>query len=579
MHSLDALGIELKLNQSSLKNDYLSFYEEKITARFNSSFRLLIVTNERPIETARMYATRFPFAEVVAISYGVSSHTEFSIDNITYIQLKSFDDLIKKSSTLGYFNVIVEHSSNKKSHKIAILKSFYMYLREKGYFFIEELHAKFIPQLVDCAGDDVLDMLSKACNLKIADNQCRKEADRFLIALSDSCDSILIRGKMGVIDKSKPTLKGIRTDLAIDLISKGSLSGAVLLSDANNYQFEHKNPSRVNLAKNAWRHPKSFTIQDSHITVFENVLCEPGQVVHKDGYLLHDSFRMQHHKKLANKNIQPLDNEFFLGSGADPVTHLDGQYLYLDSEYPCHFGHFTSEVISRLWAWDKLKNNHANLKVLIGLEKGKSLPGFVITILESFGISKSEMTTFDGCVSVGRLFTATPYYVIGDHINPDIKPVWRKIGKGVGRGASGIKGKRLFIARPAGGNRKCLNPDRLESIFKDYGFEFYNPENHTWADQVRTFSQAEVIAGYAGSGTFNTMFSDAVKKMFVIGSDSYTASNEHFICAIKEIELNYFWGDSLLSHENGWSHKAFMSDYNFNYARDEEALMKALSEL
>lgn len=110
-----------------------------------------------------------------------------------------------------------------------------------------------------------------------------------------------------------------------------------------------------------------------------------------------------------------------------------------------------------------------------------------------------------------------------------------------------------------------------------YGFEFYSPEKHSWKDQVKTFSHANIIAGYAGSGTFNTMFAKGEKKLIVIGSDSYTAINEHYICAIKGFDLTYFLGSSLIKHDNGFSGKAFLSDYYFDYERDEQALIDTLN--
>lgn len=579
MQSLDSLGVVLRLNQSSLQNDYLSLYENKISARFSSSFRLLLITNQKENEIAKMYLTRFGDAEITVLSYGRSQNSKLRDSNITFYQYISFEQMLSNSIKTGYFDVIIEHCSNKKSHKIKIFKEYYPFLNVNGLFFIEELHAKFIPQLVDCEGDDILDMLCKVSNIKLANKfnpEHRRTVDQFLIALADSCDSILIREKLAAIDKKVITLRGLRSNEALQLLSEGAISGKNIYRNDDAYLYEHKNKSIINLEKNASRHPKKFIIRESYINKFQDAICELGQIVHNNGFLLPDSFRMQHQKILVNRHIRRLTENLFLGNEKIVSKRLEGEYLYLDSELPGHFGHFTSEVVSRLWAWDKLKSHNPELKVLIGIEKGKDLPKFAATILEYFGICKDDIVTFDDCVSVENLYTASPYYVIGDHINPAISAVWNKIAEQAKGGISEINGDKLFIARPAKGGRKCLNPERLEDMFKESGFEFYNPENHTWLDQIKTFSQAKVIAGYAGSGTFNTMFSNSVKKMFIIGSDSYTSCNEHYICAIKNIDLTYFWGDSLLQHGSQWSAKAFMSDYNFNYERDEAALRESL---
>ncbi|MNG34989.1 hypothetical protein D3C84_1216220 [compost metagenome] len=75
------------------------------------------------------------------------------------------------------------------------------------------------------------------------------------------------------------------------------------------------------------------------------------------------------------------------------------------------------------------------------------------------------------------------------------------------------------------------------------------------------------------------MFAKGVKKLIIIGSDSYTAANEHYICAIKGFDITYFLGNSIIKHDNGFSGKAFMSDYNFDYDRDEKALIDTLKNL
>lgn len=60
MVSLDSIGIEHNLKQSSLKDDYLSLYEYEISRRYNDNFDLLIITNEKIKDVASVYSTRYP---------------------------------------------------------------------------------------------------------------------------------------------------------------------------------------------------------------------------------------------------------------------------------------------------------------------------------------------------------------------------------------------------------------------------------------------------------------------------------------------------------------------------------------
>lgn len=576
MNSLDSLGRDAGLAQSSLSNNYLSLYETYMASADNGRFSLLIITNVNTQSVANVFADRFPDSEIIIASYGAGKHSIFKLNNVTYAEFDSINELLSHDF-VSQFNFVIEHSSNKKSHKLKLLNKFFLNVKSGGSYFIEELHAKFIQPLLDIDGDDVFDVINKASQLKIAPPKIRSSYSGITLAIADCCEMISIRGKLGILNKNMITLKGIRNQQTKNIIGIGSVAGQILMEDKGEYTFSHKNTSTINLSKNSHRHPKSFKIPASFVARYDNASCYPGQLIYKDSFLLADSFRIQHHKKLQNKNSIPLFEDYFIvGDGVNPTKELKGEYFYLDSEYPCHFGHFTSEVISRLWAWDDLKAANPKMKVLIGLNKGSSLPDFMVKMLVSYGVNLSDIVTFDDGVNVETIYSATPYYVIGSHIDPRITDIWNRVGSCYKSGTSGISGKKLFIARPENGKRNCLNPERLEDIFKKKGFEFYNPEKHSWVDQLKTFSSATQIAGYAGSGTFNAMFSNSVKKMFIIGSDSYTASNEHYICAIKGVDLSYFWGDSLLEHNGGWSHQAFMSDYNFNYDRDEDDLIRSL---
>ncbi|MDW4577812.1 glycosyltransferase family 61 protein [Atlantibacter hermannii] len=579
MLSLDSFGIEQNISQSSLKNDYLGFYESEISNRFGNLFKILIITNEKAIETGKVFFERYPDAEIHIASYGNSNKSNFSVGSTHFHSFFDINDFCN-NHTFNKFNVVIEHGNNRKSEKIKIFKNLFLSLAKGGVYFIEELHAKFIPSLVDCDGEDILDIINSISQLKIAPPSVKSKSEPFKRSVSECCGELIIKGKVAMISLEKETLLAIRTNQALAMLESGALNGEVIFKDDYSYELESKISTSVNLKKNLSRHPKKTNIPGSFLACYKNINCIPGQVAFSDNVLLPDSFRIQNHKNLSNRNLQPLVNNLFnLKSENHKYIKKNGAFLYLDSEFPCHFGHFTSEVISRLWAWELIKKESSDAKVLIGVEKGKGIPSFIIKILSYYGINESEIATFDDGIIVEKLYCATPYYIIGDNINPDIKKIWDKIGYGERNGKSGIKGKKLFISRPVNGRRNCLNHERLENIFLSNGFELYNPENHPWEDQVKTFSSARIVAGYAGSGTFNAMFANGIKKMFIIGSDSYTANNEFYICNIKGIDLVYFWGDSLMTHDKGWSPQAFISDYNFNYARDEEMLLKELRQI
>lgn len=581
MTTLDELGKKLKLQQSSLNNNYLMTYENEIVSRWSGKCNIIVISDDVPLEMLSIFSERFPLSKVLVITYKKNINIlNDSINNAKIIQFSSINELLEWSINLGSVDVIIEHSTNRKSHKLNLFKKLFLHLKENGLYFIEELHAKFITPLIDCEGDDILDFLNKISNLLISPKELKDLSDKTILGISEHVRKIAIIRKLAIVEKQGHTFKGLRSQSACDLIKAGSLPGTNVFYSNKINSFTSKCRSDGNIKKLLLsQHSPVFTVPPSYINKYEHACCTPGQIVYVGNYLLPDSFRMQYQKNLSNRHVRSLENHFYSLANPSATLDLDGDFFYLDSEYPSHFGHFTSEVVSRLWAWKQLKSDIGNLKVLLSVKKGAQLPSYARKILNSFGIVDEDIKVFDDVVRVRTLYTASPYYVIGGHVHPEIDKIWSAIREGVIGGESRIKGDRLFIARPVSGVRKCLNPERLEEKFLNAGFEFFSPENHSWEDQIKTFCQAKHIAGYSGSGLFNIMFCDNTKSLISMGADSYNSINDHLICSAKNIELDYIWSDSLIKHGKAWSLKAFMSDYNFNYERDEQYLDDALKNL
>lgn len=582
MNSLDELGMQLKLHQSSLRNNYLNIYEHEIISRWAGKCKIVIISDDIPEHIASIFSMRFPKSEILILTYKKSfDSSKFSVlKNVNFHTFNSIKELLDWSCNIGLANVIIEHSANYKSHKINLFKSLFLHLKDNGVYFVEELHAKFISVLIDCDGDDINEYLDKLINLKISPQEIKKNQEKLTVSIAEHIEKVTIQGKLASIYKTGRTFKGLRPKMAKDLIDKKIISGEIIFESSTPDSYNGKNFSNGNnieLLRN--RHKNPFKIPASYINRYSSTSCYPGQVVICDNFILPDTFRMQHHKNLSNRHLNSLGDFFYSLKSIVKTTDLKGDYLYLDSEYPSHFGHFTSEVVSRLWAWKHIKSKVPSLKVLISVDKQKQLPSFSRKILNSYGIEDVDIVTFDEPVKVENLFTASPYYVIGSHAHPNINETWLDIANGVKDGNPKIEGNKLFIARPNNGERKCVNPDRLEDIFINAGFEFFHPENHSWEDQIQTFSKAKYIAGYSGSGLFNIMFCRNATHVISIGSDSYNAVNEHLICSIKNINLDYIWADSLIKQGTSWSEKAFKSDYSFNYERDENYLLDVLSKL
>jgi capsular polysaccharide biosynthesis protein len=120
--------------------------------------------------------------------------------------------------------------------------------------------------------------------------------------------------------------------------------------------------------------------------------------------------------------------------------------------------------------------------------------------------------------------------------------------------------------------RSCVNTEAVEQLVRDRGYEIFYPEDHSFADQLTAFVDAEVIAGFAGSNMFTAMFAGA-KELVAITADTYSANNEFLIAAVTGGRLHHVIGDAAIKHpRGGWTWGAYQS----NFTVDLELLAAAL---
>ena len=115
-------------------------------------------------------------------------------------------------------------------------------------------------------------------------------------------------------------------------------------------------------------------------------------------------------------------------------------------------------------------------------------------------------------------------------------------------GAAQRRGKREYPSRifctREHGKRECTNRAEVEELFASYGFEVVLPEKLPLPDQVELFHRADVIAGFAGSAMFTTLFSDRPKHLILVSPDTYGPSNEYMISAVRGHRLDLAIGHS-----------------------------------
>lgn len=312
---------------------------------------------------------------------------------------------------------------------------------------------------------------------------------------------------------------------------------------------------------------------------YREVTCWPGQLALLDGVVLPISFHHPWARRLKNRRTTDVTDHFCrTHHRPDPPARLPGAYYHLDSEFPGHFGHVTTEDIAKLWGWEQALRRHPDLRLLLSTdEPGGDAKPYQRQILHAYGVPDDRIVLIDQPVRVDVLVGASQRFQNPLYVDPAIEETWARIGAGL-RVLGGERPSRLFISRPADMPRGCSNADQVEEFFAEHGFAVVYPEQLPLGEQVDLFASADVIAGFAGSGMFNAIYNDRPGVRIVIGSETYNACNEYLISAAKGDRLHYYWcaANVVSAAERA---EVFHSGYTFDMERDGPDLRAVLAGL
>jgi capsular polysaccharide biosynthesis protein len=136
------------------------------------------------------------------------------------------------------------------------------------------------------------------------------------------------------------------------------------------------------------------------------------------------------------------------------------------------------------------------------------LKPFQHEILKVVGIKSEQLDEFEGSepFEFDRLYIAPP--IPKTQIDTPEPLQWlRAKCRSFYNVESGNRTRRLFLSRKSDNHYRAVNEDQLEQVLSEFGFERISPGNLTLEDQVRLFSQAEMIVG-TGTGLSNMLFAE-----------------------------------------------------------------------
>jgi hypothetical protein len=308
----------------------------------------------------------------------------------------------------------------------------------------------------------------------------------------------------------------------------------------------------------------------------------PTMLTMAQGSVLPPSFRHPWIKNVKNDALRNINWEFAVLPGSnDGWVRLPGLYYDLNPSIPGHFGHVMTESVAKLWGWPEAKARFPDLKALCQIPNESYDPVVERTLFTSFGIDEadihweSQSVTVDAYISATILWQNSPEY----QFHPALQDTWSTLRR-VLVGPSEPIYDRIFISRELSReNRLCRNAADVEQRFVDAGFAIVHPETLSFHEQATIFGNARVVAGFAGSGMFNMLFSERLEHVIVLSQDSYWSRNEFLYAASLADSIDYFWSPAEIRHGSGFSTTAFHSPWSFDFERNGDDLRRLLADV
>ncbi|MDQ4052779.1 MAG: glycosyltransferase family 61 protein [Actinomycetota bacterium] len=408
------------------------------------------------------------------------------------------------------------------------------------------------------------------------DPRPRKQAD--FDALASSVEDVEIRPRFVIARLGVETLAKLPEHLMADYLASAPDAGRVLASVPGGRwrslaEVSGSDPDRVRELPDAFEGPELA------LRSYDDVVCLPHSGVLRGNVVLPDTYRRRQRQRMRSAAVVDWAHWFARRPGVTP-RRLPGTYFHLDNEWRGHFGHALTEQAAKLWAWRRAEAQAPGVRGLLFSRPEAPVAAWEYDFLSAAGIPPDRVAVLDEPVEVETLLTATPAYALPDVLHPVLGETYAELGAALGEKAGpGPWPDRVFLSRRQTLQRSCHNAGVVEDLMRQHGFCVVYPEDHPLAVQAQLVRQASVVAGFSGSGMYQIALTDQPKHVIAIGSESYTATVELKLCALRGHRLDLVWCQADVPLGSSFSREAFKADFTFDPDREGRYLRGVLDEL
>ncbi len=220
-----------------------------------------------------------------------------------------------------------------------------------------------------------------------------------------------------------------------------------------------------------------------------------------------------------------------VADAAAPMRHLvtGGRYVY-GGMVKLHYGHFIANTLSRLWIFARLKPAPEDRIVFhsyCGPKPWFSRP-FIRETLAALGIAEHNVVVWHRPIRIDRLSLPQTSFNEQHSVHQVYGDLCRQIGRAILGPAKLVPNTTpVYLSKSAlqAGVGRIENETIVEGILAAEGFDIVHPEELSFPDQIRLFSERAHIMAVVGSALHTSIFTQAANRITAISGTPSPNSN------------------------------------------------------
>ena len=415
-------------------------------------------------------------------------------DGVTVCSCATVEARIDALSCVPRVDLLVERGNNKKGQKHFCFARLLPFVRDGGSYVVEDLHLVDDPALDDFSGRTVLELVRELDRINEQRSEPERQADE-LHRLADAVGSVTISDRRAVVTKRGHHRLKLRDIRANSLLDRGSPDWGSVLAV--------REPLRLPVRATVTTHGdgpstssrRELEVPARYLREYRGALAASRQLLFDDLFFFPDTFRHPMARSLNSRPVVSVDRwtARVRRDYPDPPRALEGRFFHFDTEYPGHFGHVMTEVLSRVPGWRAAEQLFPGIRPLISLDPGQQeIPEFQQSLFRALEIDPAsiEYVSPEEVVRVESIVATTPDFVQPHYVAPELRDVWSSVGATLAAQGS-LEAERVFVSRGRAGVRRCHDQQSIEDFFAREGFLVVHPQDHSLPDQVSLSGRLE----------------------------------------------------------------------------------------